>query len=299
MLSRDRDRRDHEYIQARRLGRWEGPRRNRHGDELRRQLVHHRVGIVPHEADEHDDPQPVKPFGSACIDLPRQRVAGVLPHQCRRRDRPAGTGASGEHFCSNAPLACGFADIANTGPPAGTLLQAIPGTYTSPSGPGANRSQTGSGWSCWKGTITRPNSATIKDTSFTGDINISGLRTVAVEDSDITDYNDLGSDSFIIGLHDASSDIKIQNNNLRGLDAVRPGDGCDDAVRDFAGNSTNVTIANKNIWFSGASMNNLENADWTIEDNYVHDSAYSCAVAATTSTASSSRTGQRRGAGRA
>jgi hypothetical protein len=189
-----------------------------------------------------------------------------------------GTGTSGEHFCTNGPITCGFADIADTGPPAGTVLQAVPGTCTSPSGPGSHCSQTGSGWSYSNGTITPTNGATIKGISFTGDINISGVRTVTVENSDITDYNNLGSDSFIIGLHDASRDIKIQNNNLHGLDAVKPGDGCDDAVRDFAGDSTNVTIANNNIWFCGAPMNNLENGDWAIEDNYVHDFAYSCAT---------------------
>ena len=44
-----------------------------------------------------------------------------------------GTGTTGMHFCTNAPITCGFADIANTGPPAGTTLYAVPGTCTSPS----------------------------------------------------------------------------------------------------------------------------------------------------------------------
>ena len=104
-----------------------------------------------------------------------------------------GAGTAGEHFCTNAPITCGFADIANAGVPRGTALYAVPGTCTSPSGPGAGCGATGSGWSYSGGHITLGSGAVLQDVSFdagsdTNDsITISGSTSnVTIQDSDLS-----------------------------------------------------------------------------------------------------------------
>lgn len=182
-----------------------------------------------------------------------------------------GTGASGEHICTNAPVTCGLADIANTGPPAGTTLYAVPGTCTSPSGPGSGCGNTGSGWSYSGNTIHLTSGATLKDVSYRGSVSISDLSNVTIEDSDLsTSVND------VIDLFGASSNITIENNDLTGLDAKNVGDGCADSVRDDNGQATNVTVANNNMWYCAAPLNNIVNG-WTIDTNYIHDFSYAAA----------------------
>ena len=77
----------------------------------------------------------------------------------------------------------------------------------------------------------------------------------------------------------------IQNNNLHGLDASTAGHGCLNAIRGGAGTGSNIVVANNNIWFCGADLNGIEaNGTWTIDDNYIHDMAWSDAASRTIST---------------
>jgi hypothetical protein len=184
-----------------------------------------------------------------------------------------GTGTSGEHFCTNAPITCGFADIANTGPPAGTTLYAVPDTCTSPSGPGSGCGNTGSGWSYSSGKIHLSSGATLKNVVYNGGLSVSGLTNVTIEDSKLTNT---GAGNFIVSISGNSNGVTIQNNDLSGLDAVTAGHGCDGAIFDPGGNdnSLNVTIANNNVWFCSATMNDIFNGTWVIANNYIHDFAY-------------------------
>ena len=195
-----------------------------------------------------------------------------------------GTGSSGEHFCTNAPITCGFADIANAGVPQGTTLYAVPGTCTSPSGPGAGCAATGSGWSYSHGSITLSSGAVLQNVSFDAGASTNNLITISgsasnvtIQDSDISggcncNYQTAGG---IITLSGSGGNITIKNNNLHGLDATTAGHGCNAGI--FAGASTgsNITVENNDIYFCATGLNQVKgNGIWTIDDNYIHDMAW-------------------------
>jgi len=186
-----------------------------------------------------------------------------------------GTGTSGEHFCTNAPVTCGFADIANTGPAVGTTLYGVPGTCTSPSGPGSGCGNTGSGWSYSGGAIHLTSGATLKDVVYKGQLNISGVSNVTIEDNEITES---GESNYIMTVGGGSSNVAIEYNDLSGLDASTAGDGCDAAIYEEGGDpatdDTNVTVSNNDVWFCSATMNDIFSGTWTIDSNYIHDFAY-------------------------
>ena len=196
-----------------------------------------------------------------------------------------GTTTSGAHFCTNAPTTCGFADISNTGPPPGTTFQTVPGTCTSPSGPGAGCGTTGTGWTYSGGQIVMSTGGTLKNVSFnagnlgTGGlqqaIQVSGVSNVTIEDNNISIGSNNTAGSEVISLRTASSNVTIQNNNLTGLDNTQ-GHAADSAVRDVTCNSTGVTIANNNMWWTAATLNNIcAGSGWSITSNYIHDMSYS------------------------
>ena len=181
-----------------------------------------------------------------------------------------GAGSSGEHFCTNAPVTCGFADIANTGPPTGTTLYAVPGTCTSPSGPGSGCGNTGSGWSYSGSHITLTSGATLKNVAYNGTMNTSGLSNVTIEDSHITDS---GANNYLLNI--GGTNITIQNNDLSGVDAATPGHGCDVAVSENTGAGVNVIVRNNNVWYCSATMNGITaNGGWSFVSNYIHDFAF-------------------------
>jgi hypothetical protein len=182
-----------------------------------------------------------------------------------------GTGTSGEHFCTNAPITCGFADIANTGPPVGTTLYSVPGTCTSPLGPGSGCGNTGSGWSYSSGKINLTSGATLKDVSFNGTITVSGLSNVTIEDNALTHA---GPSIPIVNVSGTSSAITIQNNNFSGSDATTVGDACDGGIWESGYSATNVTFSNNNMWYCAAFLNGISSGGWTIENNYIHDFAF-------------------------
>lgn len=192
-----------------------------------------------------------------------------------------GTGTSGEHFCTNAPITCGFADIANTGPPAGTTFQSVPSTCTSPSGPGPNCGDTGSGWTyIAPDFIETTSGATVKNVVFEGQVligcchgaGVGGVNNVIVEDSDLENN---GDNAFIFPLGGASTNVTIQNNDIHGLDALTLGHGCAVGIRDVYGDVTSVTVQNNNIWYCGTGINPLINGTNEVHSNYVHDFAFS------------------------
>ena len=193
-----------------------------------------------------------------------------------------GTGTAGEHFCTNAPITCGFADIANSGVPPGTALYAVPGTCTSPSGPGAGCGATGSGWSYSGGHITLSGGAVLRNVRYVGtngSITISGSTSdVTIQDSDLSESCNCNFQTAggIITLSGSGGNMTIEHNNLHGLDASTAGDGCNAAV--FAGGSTgtNITVTNNDIYFCATGLNQIKatNGGWTIIDNYIHDFAW-------------------------
>ena len=195
-----------------------------------------------------------------------------------------GTGAAGQHFCTNAPISCGFADIANAGVPHGTALYAVPGTCTSPSGPGTGCANTGTGWSYSSGHITVSGGAVLQNVSVAAGTNtasvveISGTTAnVTIQDSDISGgcncvFTAAGG---LINLSGSGGNITIRNNNLHGIDASTAGDGCNAAV--FAGASTgaNIVVDSNNIYWCSTGLNQIKaNGAWTIANNYIHDFAY-------------------------
>lgn len=197
-----------------------------------------------------------------------------------------GTTSSGEHFCTNAPITCGFADIANAGVPQGAGLYAVPGTCTSPSGPGASCANTGTGWSYSRGVITLTSGAVLQNVSFVepsgeNSIQVGSSNNVTIQDSDISSACgcQFQSADGLITVTGSGSNVMIQNNNLHGLDASTAGHGCLNAIRGGAGTGSNIVVANNNIWFCGADLNGIEaNGTWTIDDNYIHDMAWSDAA---------------------
>ena len=185
-----------------------------------------------------------------------------------------GTGTAGEHFCTNAPVTCGFADIGNTGPAVGATLYAVPGTCTSPSGPGSGCANTGSGWSYSNGSIRLTSGATLQNVVYTGGLNVSGLTNVTIQGNKLVNP---GESHYVVNISGGSTNITIQHNDMSGSDAATAGDGCDSAIFDPGGNdtSTNVTITNNNMWYCAATINDDFNGGWTIATNYIHDFAYS------------------------
>ena len=196
-----------------------------------------------------------------------------------------GTSTNGEHFCTNAPTTCGFADIANAGVPPGTSLYAVPGTCTSPAGPGTGCANTGSGWSYSGGRITMSSNSVLQNVSFaagmntTSVISISGTTAnVTIQDSDISsgcncNYQAAGG---LINVAGSGGSITIENNNLHGIDASTAGDGCNAAVYGGSSTGANITVANNNIYFCATGLNQVKGttAGWTIDDNYIHDFAW-------------------------
>lgn len=195
-----------------------------------------------------------------------------------------GTGTTGQHFCTNAPTTCGFADIANAGVPKGTTLYAVPGTCTSPSGPAAGCAATGSGWSYSSGQITVGSGAVLQNVSFAAGAGTNnavkfaaGASNVTIRDSDISNgcncqFQTAGG---VITLTGSGNNITIQNNNLHGIDASTAGDGCNAGV--FGGlTQTGITVANNNIYFCATGMNQITatNGGWSIDGNYIHDFAW-------------------------
>ena len=197
-----------------------------------------------------------------------------------------GSSTAGEHFCTNAPITCGFADIANAGVPVGTSLYAVPGTCTSPSGPGAGCANTGSGWSYSGGVITLTSGAVLQNVRFvegSGEnaISIGSLSNITIQDDDISAACgcQFQSADGLITVTGSGSNITIQNNNLHGLDASTAGDGCLNAIRGGSGTGSNVVVDGNNIWFCGADLNGIEgDGTWTIDENYIHDMAWSDAA---------------------
>ncbi len=193
-----------------------------------------------------------------------------------------GAGTAGEHFCTNAPITCGFADIANSGVPRGTALYAVPGTCTSPSGPGAGCGATGSGWSYSGGRITLSAGAVLQNVKYVGtngSITVSGSTSnVTIQDSDLSESCNCNFQTAggIITLSGSGGHITIQRNNLHGLDASKAGDGCNAAI--FAGDSTgtNITVAGNDIYFCSTGLNQIKapTGGWAIIGNYIHDLAW-------------------------
>ena len=196
-----------------------------------------------------------------------------------------GTGTNGEHFCTNAPTTCGFADISNAGMPAGTARYAVPGTCTSPTGPGAGCGATGTGWSYSGGVITMSSNSVLQNVSFaagtntTSVVSISGTTgNVTIQDSDISsgcncNYQSPGG---LINISGSGGNITIENNNLHGIDASTAGDGCNAAVYGGSSTGTNITVANNNVYYCSTGLNLIAapNGGWTIDGNYIHDFAW-------------------------
>ena len=195
-----------------------------------------------------------------------------------------GTSTSGEHFCTNAPTTCGFADISNAGVPQGTVLYAVPGTCTSPSGPGAGCAATGSGWSYSGSHITLTSGAVLQNVSFAAGANTNnsvvlapGASNVTIQDNDLSDGCNcqIQPAGGVITLAATGTNITIRNNNIRGVDAVTAGHGCNAGI--FGGASqTNVQITNNNIYWCATGLNEQHayNGGWAIDNNYIHDFAW-------------------------
>ena len=195
-----------------------------------------------------------------------------------------GTSTSGEHFCTNAPTTCGFADMSNAGVPQGAVLYAVPGTCTSPSGPGAGCAATGSGWSYSGGQITMSSNSVLQNVSFAAGVNAnnsvvfaSGASNVTIQDNDLSDgcncqFQTAGG---VITLATTGTNITIRNNDIHGVDVVTAGHGCNAGI--FGGASqTNVQITNNNIYWCATGLNQQHayNGGWAIDDNYIHDFAW-------------------------
>lgn len=153
---------------------------------------------------------------------------------------------------------CGFADVTNTGVPAGETIYRVPEDITEPT------AATGSGWS-WNGTnqvIAASAAAVVKNIEFTGNIDANGdgvlvdnvrayvpfdgmgvalrnSQSVTVEDSEF--IGGTGTDRMLVGVKDVYGDV--------GGTIVRR--------NEFIGWSTGVQI------YSGL-----------IEQNYIHDPGF-------------------------
>jgi hypothetical protein len=195
-----------------------------------------------------------------------------------------GANTGGERFCTNAPTTCGFADIANAGVPAGTALYAVPGTCTSPAGPGARCSATGSGWSYSGGVITMTSNSVLQNVSFAAGTNRTsvisvpgGTSNITIQNSDISsgcncNYQAPGGLIVIAG---SAQNITIQDNNLHGIDTTA-GDGCNAAVYAGSSTGTNITVANNDVYFCATGFNLIAapSGGWAIDSNYIHDFAW-------------------------
>jgi Right handed beta helix region len=156
--------------------------------------------------------------------------------------------------CAAAPSSCGYPDATNTGVPAGTTLQTVPGQVSS-----------GPGWSYSASTGTTTvtgNGAVLNDLSITGNLNVQATNVTLSNDKIIT------SGTYGVSLRHASG-TTITNSDIGGQNATTGR--VNYAIDDIYGDSTRLVIKDDAItdWRVGINADTGQ-----ITGNYIHDPGF-------------------------
>jgi hypothetical protein len=157
--------------------------------------------------------------------------------------------------CAANPSACGFPDATNTGVPAGTVLQQVPGQVTK-----------GPGWA-WNpaGYVSvTGNGAVISGLSIAGNLDISASN-VTVNDVKVTNS---GQNSYGVSLRHTSN-VTVENSTISGASAssgrLMAG------VKDVYGDATGTRVLADNI---SCAATGVQMSAGLIQDSYIHDMGY-------------------------
>ncbi len=177
---------------------------------------------------------------------------GVLSSMAASASTQA-TAAAGTN-CAVLPSACGYPDATNTGVPAGTTLQNVPGQVSS--GPGWHFDPRG--WVQVTGS-----GAVLSGLNIPYNINVTG-NNVTIQNDRIA----VGGNTFGVSLRHTSN-VTVANNTITGLG---PGSGrLMVGVRDIYGDSTGLRVQANNIMYADTGIK-MESG--LIAGNYIHDMGY-------------------------
>jgi hypothetical protein len=168
--------------------------------------------------------------------------AGLVASQSSRGD------------CAAAPSRCGFRDGTNSGVPAGTVLESVPGQVSS--GPGWHWDPRG--WVEVDG-----NGAVFSGYSTTANVDVTGSNAI-IENSRIV----ISGDGFGVSLRHTSNVI-IRNNTISapdgGADRLLVG------VKNIYGDESGTQVLGNDI---SRVSTGVQIASGVIQDNYIHDMGY-------------------------
>jgi hypothetical protein len=157
--------------------------------------------------------------------------------------------------CAARPSACGFPDTTNTGVPAGTLLQSVPGQVTK--GPGW-------AWNSAGYVEVSGNGAVISGLSIAGNLDISASN-VTVNYVKVVNS---GQSSFGVSLRHTSN-VTIEHSTISGVNAsssrLMAG------VKDVYGDSTGTRVLADDIYYAATGV---QMSAGLIQDNYIHDMGF-------------------------
>jgi hypothetical protein len=157
--------------------------------------------------------------------------------------------------CAAIPHACGFPDATNTGVPAGTTLQDVPGQVSS--GPGWYYDPRG--WVEVDG-----NGAVLSGLNLRCNLDISASH-VTIKDVQVEAF---GQSSFGISLRN-TSDVTIEHSTIEGVNA---GDGrLMVGIKDIYGHSTGTSVLDNNI---SRTETGVQIYQGLIQGNYIHDTGF-------------------------
>jgi hypothetical protein len=157
--------------------------------------------------------------------------------------------------CAASPSACGFPDATNTGVPAGTALQQVPGQVTK--GPGW-------AWNSAGYVEVSGNGATLSGLSIAGNLDISASN-VTVNGVQVVLG---GQNAFGVTLRHTSN-VTIENSTISGVNASsgRMLTG----VKDVYGDSAGTQVLADNIYYAATGV---QMSAGLIQDNYIHDMGF-------------------------
>ncbi len=156
--------------------------------------------------------------------------------------------------CAAAPSSCGFPDATNTGVPAGTTLQSVPGQVSQ--GPG------------WYYDATYSEVVVTVNGTVLSDLNIPGSIEIEASDVTVKNVHVVTGGDFGISLRHTTG-VTIENSTISGQDATTGR--VDAAIADVYCDSTGIVLKNNDI---SDFRIGIQVAAGLIQGNYIHDPGY-------------------------
>lgn len=162
---------------------------------------------------------------------------------------------------NNVSHLCGFADVTNTGVPAGTTLKRVPQDITVPD------ATTGHGWH-WAGTYLAVDTAgaVLQNVLVAENIDVTAAN-VTIQNI----QNNATGNTWGISLRTATN-VTIQDSTI-GSPTQYGADRLQEGIRDIAGDSNGAQILRNNIYHIDSGINHFDTGG-LIEGNYIHDMGF-------------------------